>query len=229
MAMMVVLNNWTKNPPVGPGSLLPMEKFMKFKTGLMAAAACVMMASAAQAMPVSGQVSLSGYAAAIGSVGMGMATGIDFVQSGTSSRDSGAAGGITSFSAGSGSFTGFSCASTGGTCGSIKDLQTFNGGPISNFLTLYNGATTVTFDLAALTVTGRAADSTGGSISLSATGTINETGYDPTAGVFSLTAQGNNITSFSATTLATAIPEPASMALLGGSLAAVGLIRRKKA
>ena len=42
------------------------------------------------------------------------------------------------------------------------------------------------------------------------------------------TAQGNTITSFSATTLAVATPEPASLAVLGGSLAAFGLLRRRK-
>ncbi|RYF16176.1 MAG: PEP-CTERM sorting domain-containing protein [Oxalobacteraceae bacterium] len=64
-----------------------------------------------------------------------------------------------------------------------------------------------------------------------ANGFINYSGFDRTAGTFNLTAQGDNITSFSATTLAaaTSVPEPSSMAILGASLAAIGLIRRKKA
>ena len=187
------------------------------------------MATAAQALPVSGQISLSGYAAAIGSVGMAAATGLDFVANGSAGLSSGAAGGITSFGAGSGSFSGFACASVSGSCGSIKDLATFSSGPVSSFLTLVNGSTTITFDLNSLTVSSRDFGPAN-SISLSATGVINETGYDATAGTFLLTAQGDSITSFSATTLASAnIPEPASLAILGGSLAVIGLVRRKKA
>ena len=73
-------------------------------------------------------------------------------------------------------------------------------------------------------------DATGGSITFTANGTINYTGFDATAGQFILTAQGNNIVSFSATTLsaATATPEPASLAVLGASLAGLDLIRRKE-
>ncbi len=201
----------------------------KFKLGLTAAAACVVMAAAAQAIPVSGQISLGGYAAAVGSVGMAAATGLDFVANGSAGLSPGTAGGITSFGAGSGSFSGFACASLGGSCGSIKDLASFSTGPLSSFLTLANGSTTVSFDLASLSVTSR--DFGSNTISLTATGVINETGYSATAGTFILTAQGDSITSFSATTLAAAnnIPEPASLAILGGSLAAIGLVRRKKA
>lgn len=194
---------------------------------LIAAASFLGMSTAALAVPVTGQISFAGYAAAIGSVGMGAATGIDFVQGATGSVNPGTAGGLTSFGAGSGSFAGLSCANVGGGCGSIKDLLTFSGGPITSFLTLNTGTSTaVSFDLASITVVTR--DAGTNSINLRATGTINYTGLDSTAGTFFLTAQGDNVTSFSATTLATVVPEPVSVALLGASLAVVGLIGRKK-
>ena len=199
---------------------------MNLNLCVVAAVAGVVAASTAQAIPVSGQISIGGYAAAIGSVGMAAATGIDFVSGASGSKSVGTAGGITSFGTGSGSFAGFSCTSAAGACGSIKDLLTFNSGPISSFLTLYNGGTTVSFDLASLVVTSRDAGSN--TIKLNATGVINETNYDATAGTFTLVAQGDNITSFSAATLMTAIPEPTTLALLGGSLAVVGMVRRKK-
>ena len=196
----------------------------------MAAVACVTMAAAANAVPVSGQISLNGYAQAIGSVGMGAATGISFADaSGTSL--SGNSGQLSSYGAGSGSFASLgACASTTG-CGTIQNISSFaSQGALSGFLTLAttNGST-VSFDLTSITNVTRPGSN---QIGFTANGFINYTGFDRTAGTFNLTAQGDNITSFSATTLAasaTSVPEPASMALLGGSLAVIGMIRRKKA
>ena len=192
----------------------------------MAFIASTALVSAAQALPVSGQISFAGYGAAIGSAGMAAATGIDFVSGADGALDQGVAGGLTSFGGGTGSFAGFACAAVGGTCGSIQDLLTFNSRPISNFVTLNNGATTVSFDVSTLEVS---RDSLTNTLTLTGTGSLKETGYQSAAGTFVLTAQGNYVTSFSAQATATDIPEPASLALLGGSLALVSLVRRKKA
>ncbi len=196
----------------------------------MAAVASLGMIGAANAAPIVGQISLAGYVQAIGSVSMAAATGLDFVQGATGSASPGMAGGITSFGAGTGSFAGLACSSLGGGCGSIEDIASFTSSPpIARFLTLTSGTTNISFDLASFGSVVR--NSATDSIAFSAKGTIHYTGLDDTAGTFLLTAQGDNITSFSATTLAanTTVPEPASLAILGGSLAAFGLIRRKKA
>ena len=204
---------------------------MKMRTFVMSAIASIGMASAAQAGPVSGQISLGGYAQAVGSSGMGSSIGINFANASGSSV-SGSSGVLGSFGAGTGSFAALgACSSTTTGCGTIKDIANYTtSAPISQFLTLATSAgTVVSFDLTAISGVTRTSDATGGSVTFSASGFINYTGFDQTAGVFSLTSQGNSITSFSATTLATAVPEPMSLALLGGSLAAVGLLRRKKA
>jgi len=205
-------------------------------TVIAAAAALGLSTAGAYAVPVTGQISLGGFAQANGSVGMGGATGISFANAAGTSV-TGTSGVLTSFGAGTGAFAGLgACSSTSTGCGSIKDIASFASIPtsgttptISSFLTLSSGTgPTVTFDLNSLTSVTRNQDALGGSLTFTAAGTINYTGYDATAGQFILTAQGNNIVSFSATTLSTAVPEPMSLALLGGSLAAVGLIRRKK-
>jgi hypothetical protein len=136
----------------------------------------------------------------VGSTSLGSATGLDFANaSGTSV--SGNSGTLTSYGAGSGSFAALgACASTSSGCGTIEDLATFSPGPISSFLTLTTGGPGVSLDLSSIENVTEAGSGSNGSITFTALGTINFGGYDATAGEFVLTAQGNNIVSFSATT-----------------------------
>lgn len=191
--------------------------------------------SSAAAVPVFGQISVGGYAQAVGSLGMGDATGISFA-SGNPPTITGSGGGLYSYGAGTGSFASLGvCASSIGACGTIQNVADFSSqGAAPAFLTLNTGGPAVSFDLSSITDVGHATDLTGGSVTFTADGIINFAGFDSTAGQFILTAQGNNIVSFSATTVATpgndasTTPLPGALPMFASALGLGGLFYRRK-
>jgi hypothetical protein len=67
-------------------------------------------------------------------------------------------------------------------------------------------------------------------LTITGAGTLTLTGFDPTPGNYILTTQGPTGVSvtFSVTSVAAAVPEPASLAILGGALAGLGLFGRRR-
>ncbi len=192
------------------------------------AAASFVTANPASAAPVVGQISFTGGAVAVGSPSFGSATGIDFVSG--SSASPGTAGTITSYGfptgTATGSFAGLQCIT--GTCGSIKDILSLaSAGPINSFLIL-TGGPAISFDLSSVTY---ATNPTLDTLSLSAAGFINFAGLDRTPGRILLTAQGDNIVTFSATSLASVptVPEPATWAMMIAGIGAIGFALRAAA
>lgn len=199
---------------------------MKKGKYLVAAAAAMFASSQANAALVTGQISIGGYAAPVGSPGFSGATGYDAVANGTAGLSPGLVGGLTSYGQGTGSFAGLNC-NANGTCGTIADILSFAGfSPIANFLTLnVNG---IAFDLNSIGNITRTPDGTGGRLAFEGSGIIRFNGYDPTPGVFSFTAQGTQITSFSASAISAAVPEPATWAMMLLGFGAIGFAMRRR-
>ena len=200
---------------------------MKLGAKLLAAGAALFMSTQANAATqVSGQISIGGYAAPANGGSWDLATGIDAIADGNPGTplSPGVAGGLTSFGAATGSFFGMACSNLSGSCGTIKDIPDFSAfAAILNYITLNQN--NFEFDLNSIT---NISTSTfgGGSLSLTGNGIIRMTGYDPTAAVFTLTAQGNQITSFSAST--TAVPEPGTWAMMILGFGALGYSLRRR-
>jgi hypothetical protein len=203
-----------------------MEDVLNIKTAV-AAISLLCIPAAASAVPVTGQISISGYAEAVGSVGFGSATGIDFAN-GSGTSVTGTSGAISSYGGGTGSFA--ALGPCNGSCGTIKDIASFaTTGPVSSFFTFTTGGPNVSFDLA--TITSVTHNTAADSLTFTAVGTIDFTGFDPTAATFVLSAQGDNIDSFSAVANVAAVPEPSTWAMMILGFAGISFMayRRKSA
>ncbi|GIL41852.1 VPLPA-CTERM sorting domain-containing protein [Roseiterribacter gracilis] len=117
------------------------------------------------------------------------------------------------------------------TIGSVKDIPSFTSfAPITAFLDFGGG---LTVDLNSITSVTHTSGSTGTATKVTGGATCNIPGRDPTTCSVILT--GNNNPAGTSPTVSgsvsvggTAVPEPASAALLGGALLGLGAIRRRK-
>nr|WP_280842813.1 PEP-CTERM sorting domain-containing protein [Pararoseomonas baculiformis] len=149
----------------------------------------------------------------------------------TTAIDFGPTANVTQFTA-TGSFSpGFDAGCFN--CAVFTDFSYTGVGAVAPFelYTATLGLLTTTFTLNAITQSELIPNSRGAFLNLEATGTLTLTGFDPTPGVFTFSTQPgaeNARVSFSATTFAAPVPEPASLLLLGAGLVGLGLARRSR-
>jgi hypothetical protein len=123
-------------------------------------------------------------------------------------------------------------AGSAGACGTIQDLTSFSPSlPIDAFYAITLDGAVLTFDLTSLSIVSQTmgSDSSLPTLSFAGRGIFHLAGYDPTPGIVTLTTQGRpgGIT-FSATTLASPVPEPATLGVMGFALAALGTVMRRR-
>lgn len=194
---------------------------MTVRSTILAVAAALGLGTSAFAAPLAAgsQLAFTAYAQAVGSVSMASAMGLDFVNGANGSASIGSAGQVAGVGTGSGSFQGVTCAT--GACGSIQDLTRLSLGthPIASFVSLAGAADgPITFDLGSITRIDRAS----GTLSFVASGTLHDGGFDPTAGFFTFSAQGDQVSAVFSTTLSqTDGDTPVYVDVAGSALLAV--------
>jgi len=197
---------------------------------LMGAAAAVALLAAsanfASAAPIIGNINFFGeFQPTINGTAtqnMALANGIDFLPIG------GGSGSLQTLSA-NGDLAAFANLSGG----SIADFSFDPFSAIANFYTISNGGGgTLSFSLTGLS----ALLQNESFLNLKGTGTISATGYDPTPGTFNFTGQSSDGASQTATfswsagsaAKPDAVPEPATLSLMGLGLLAAGMFRRRQ-
>ena len=187
-----------------------MKNFTKQFTLLATLLAALTILPAAQAATVSGEINFAGTFQPTGGTGLGDATGIDF--NGNGLVDS-------SVFVVTGATDDFGTYASFGTLGTISDF-TFD--PFVSVDPLWSVGG-FSFSLATLTII----EQSDVFISMTGGGTITGNGYEATLGSWSLSGEAGNLTfGWSAT----AVSEPATLALMGLGLVGLGaMARRKKA